>query len=227
MAVRVYGDFAVQAGIYTFAWEERDGTPMEKRARFSLTFRREHPGTCQEWTIVEHHSSSMSTAPAGLKRVSEIILSTLRSVMTLRNDALVVLVSSLVVIVIVVVFGMITRSSLAMLSNMAEASRGCILCLKRCLTNTAAPFGCLCSNSIQHTGSTCRVTTAEKFLVSLWHMLDHSSCFSVVVNTLTKKNPTPSLTPMTLRCCTFYALHGTDWTFNGGTPTSGDGDNSR
>ncbi|CAM9293343.1 unnamed protein product [Scytosiphon promiscuus] len=65
VAVRVYGDFAVQAGIYTFAWEERDGTPMEKRARFSLTFRREHPGTCQEWTIVEHHSSSMSTAPIG------------------------------------------------------------------------------------------------------------------------------------------------------------------
>ncbi|CAN0262222.1 unnamed protein product [Scytosiphon promiscuus] len=69
VAVRVYGDFAVQAGTYTFAWQAEDGSTVEKRARFSFTFRRDNPGSPQPWTIVEHHSSSMPTAPAGLKAV--------------------------------------------------------------------------------------------------------------------------------------------------------------
>ncbi|CAN0211391.1 unnamed protein product, partial [Hapterophycus canaliculatus] len=70
VAVRVYGEFAVQAGTYTFAWQGEEGETIEKRARFSFTFRRD-PSSPQKWTIVEHHSSSMPTAPAGLKRVSE------------------------------------------------------------------------------------------------------------------------------------------------------------
>ncbi|CAM9530145.1 unnamed protein product, partial [Hapterophycus canaliculatus] len=69
VAVRVYGDFAIQAGTYTFAFQGADGATVEKRARFSFTFRRDRPGAPQPWTIVEHHSSSMPTAPAGLKRV--------------------------------------------------------------------------------------------------------------------------------------------------------------
>ncbi|CAN0245837.1 unnamed protein product [Ectocarpus sp. 12 AP-2014] len=69
VAVRVYGDFAIQAGTYTFAFQGADGATVEKRARFSFTFRRDRPGSPQPWTIVEHHSSSMPTAPAGLKRV--------------------------------------------------------------------------------------------------------------------------------------------------------------
>eukprot|EP00752_Nemacystus_decipiens_P003524 g3250.t1 len=69
VAVRVYGDFAIQAGTYTFAFQGADGATVEKRARFSFTFRRDNPGSPQPWTIVEHHSSSMPTAPAGLKRV--------------------------------------------------------------------------------------------------------------------------------------------------------------
>lgn len=71
VAVRVYGDFAIQAGTYTFAFQGADGATVEKRARFSFTFRRDVPGAPQPWTIVEHHSSSMPTAPAGLKRVRE------------------------------------------------------------------------------------------------------------------------------------------------------------
>ena len=67
--VRVYGQFAVQAGSYTFAWEDDDGETVEKRARFSFTFRREKPGSPQPWIIVEHHSSSMPNAPAELKPV--------------------------------------------------------------------------------------------------------------------------------------------------------------
>ncbi|CAM9655777.1 unnamed protein product [Scytosiphon promiscuus] len=69
VAVRVYGDFAVQAGTYTFAFQGADGATVEKRARFSFTFRRDHPESDTPWTIVEHHSSSMPNAPAGLKRV--------------------------------------------------------------------------------------------------------------------------------------------------------------
>ncbi|CAN0077693.1 unnamed protein product, partial [Hapterophycus canaliculatus] len=66
VAVRVYGDFATQAGTYTFAWRGEDGAPKEKRARFSFTFRRD-PESPTAWTIVEHHSSSMPTSPAQLK----------------------------------------------------------------------------------------------------------------------------------------------------------------
>ncbi|CAM9947506.1 unnamed protein product [Scytosiphon promiscuus] len=68
VAVRVYGDFAIQAGTYTFAFQGADGATVEKRARFSFTFRRD-PENPRKWVIVEHHSSSMPTAPAGLKRV--------------------------------------------------------------------------------------------------------------------------------------------------------------
>ncbi|CAN0239127.1 unnamed protein product, partial [Hapterophycus canaliculatus] len=68
--VRVYGQFAVQAGTYTFAWQGPDDATVEKRARFSFTFRRDHPESPTPWTIVEHHSSSMPIAPDGLKRVS-------------------------------------------------------------------------------------------------------------------------------------------------------------
>lgn len=68
VSVRVYGDFATQAGTYTFAWLGGDGAPKEKRARFSFTFRRD-PESPTSWTIVEHHSSSMPTSPAELKHV--------------------------------------------------------------------------------------------------------------------------------------------------------------
>ncbi|CAM9356947.1 unnamed protein product [Scytosiphon promiscuus] len=68
VSVRVYGDFATQAGTYTFAWSGEDGAPKEKRARFSFTFRRD-PESPTAWTIVEHHSSSMPTSPAQLKHV--------------------------------------------------------------------------------------------------------------------------------------------------------------
>lgn len=67
--VRVYGQFAVEAGTYTFAWQGPDGETVEKRARFSFTFRRCEKGSPQPWVIVEHHSSSMPNAPEGLRPV--------------------------------------------------------------------------------------------------------------------------------------------------------------
>lgn len=69
-AVRVYGDFAAQAGTYTFAWKGEDGHTVEMRARFSLTFRRDNPNSPKAWTIVEHHSSSMPTSPTELDHVA-------------------------------------------------------------------------------------------------------------------------------------------------------------
>lgn len=67
VALRVYGDFATQAGTYTFAWQGKGGELKEKRARFSFTMRRD-PESPTAWTIVEHHSSAMPTSPAELKR---------------------------------------------------------------------------------------------------------------------------------------------------------------
>lgn len=66
VSVRVYGDFATQAGTYTFAWQGPDGETKEKRARFSFTFRRD-PKSSTGWSIVEHHSSAMPTSPLELK----------------------------------------------------------------------------------------------------------------------------------------------------------------
>ncbi|CAN0009569.1 unnamed protein product [Ectocarpus fasciculatus] len=59
---RIHGDFAIHAGAYTFAWEV-DGAMKETRARFTFAYRREGG----KWVMIEHHSSAMPTAPAGLK----------------------------------------------------------------------------------------------------------------------------------------------------------------
>ena len=50
--IRVYGDFALNSGTYTFNGV-RDGKPVSLPARFSMAFRR-HEGN---WLIVDHHSS--------------------------------------------------------------------------------------------------------------------------------------------------------------------------
>ncbi|CAM9537112.1 unnamed protein product, partial [Sphacelaria rigidula] len=67
VSVRVYGDFATEAGSYTFAWDGKEGETVEKRARFSFTFRRD-VNSPTGWTIVDHHSSAMPKSPAGLKQ---------------------------------------------------------------------------------------------------------------------------------------------------------------
>lgn len=71
VALRVYGDFATEAGTYTFAWQGNGGERKEKRARFSFTMRRD-PQSPTAWTIVEHHSSAMPTSPAELKHVKGV-----------------------------------------------------------------------------------------------------------------------------------------------------------
>lgn len=66
----MHGDFASLAGNHTLAWRGADGATVQMRARFSLTFRRDHPDRPDNaWMIVEHFSSSMPTAPAEFKQV--------------------------------------------------------------------------------------------------------------------------------------------------------------
>ncbi len=64
-STRIFGDFAVEAGRYTFAWENADGSTTEVTARFNFTFRKE----ADNWMIIHHHSSAMPAAPPALKSV--------------------------------------------------------------------------------------------------------------------------------------------------------------
>jgi uncharacterized protein (TIGR02246 family) len=55
---RVYGDTAINTGLYTFTIIQ-DGSPVPLPARFSFTYRRRDG----RWLIVDHHSSSVPSAP--------------------------------------------------------------------------------------------------------------------------------------------------------------------
>jgi hypothetical protein len=52
--IRVYGDFALNSGTYTFKGV-RDGKPSSTPARYSFAFRRQEG----KWLIVDHHSSRL------------------------------------------------------------------------------------------------------------------------------------------------------------------------
>ncbi len=52
--IRVYGDFALNTGTYTFKGV-RDGKPSSTPARYSFAFRRQEG----KWLIVDHHSSRL------------------------------------------------------------------------------------------------------------------------------------------------------------------------
>jgi uncharacterized protein (TIGR02246 family) len=50
--IRIYGDTAVNSGLYTFSYE-RDGKVVDVPARFSFTYRKDG----EKWKIIDHHSS--------------------------------------------------------------------------------------------------------------------------------------------------------------------------
>ena len=50
--VRIFGDTAVNSGLYTFRYE-KDGKVVNVPARFSFTYRKDG----DKWKIVDHHSS--------------------------------------------------------------------------------------------------------------------------------------------------------------------------
>ncbi len=58
--VRVYGDVAVNSGVYAVTLARSGGTPEVMRARFTFVYRR----SGGRWLIVEHHSSRMPESPA-------------------------------------------------------------------------------------------------------------------------------------------------------------------
>ena len=52
--VRVYGDIAINSGLYTFELDgEAEGSRVEVKARFTYVYKKEG----DEWLILEHHSS--------------------------------------------------------------------------------------------------------------------------------------------------------------------------
>lgn len=61
--IRVFGDTAVNSGMYTFTYRGDDGATQAVPARFSFVYRRTDEG----WMIIDHHSSAApkdQTAPA-------------------------------------------------------------------------------------------------------------------------------------------------------------------
>jgi uncharacterized protein (TIGR02246 family) len=60
--IRVYDDIAINSGYYTFMYEAEPGRIVEVPARYTFTYRK----IDGKWLIVEHHSSGIPTAPAGL-----------------------------------------------------------------------------------------------------------------------------------------------------------------
>ena len=59
--IRVYGDFAINTGTYTFIGPARDaaGKPISRPARFSFVYRNRGG----RWLIVDHHSSAVPPPP--------------------------------------------------------------------------------------------------------------------------------------------------------------------
>lgn len=55
--IRIYGDTAVNSGLYTFSYE-RDGKVVNVPARFSFTYRKDG----EKWKIIDHHSSVVPTS---------------------------------------------------------------------------------------------------------------------------------------------------------------------
>lgn len=51
--IRVFGDVAVNSGLYTFTFENADGQTVSVPARYSFVYHKTPAG----WLIVDHHSS--------------------------------------------------------------------------------------------------------------------------------------------------------------------------
>jgi len=56
--IRVYGDLAINSGVYSFTLTKGD-KQKEVRARYTFVYRK----TGDRWLIVEHHSSAMPEQP--------------------------------------------------------------------------------------------------------------------------------------------------------------------
>ena len=61
--IRLYGDIAINDGYYTVSFDAPDGKKVTK-ARYVFVYKK---GAGGKWEIIDHHSSAMPAAPAGLK----------------------------------------------------------------------------------------------------------------------------------------------------------------
>lgn len=64
------GETAINDGYYVFAWRGPDGREVQKHARYSFVYRKEGG----KWMIVDHHSSLLPTAPAGLAKATTVVM---------------------------------------------------------------------------------------------------------------------------------------------------------
>ncbi len=51
--IRIYGDIAINSGLYTFELDSEDGKRVDVPARFTFVYKK----SGDEWVILEHHSS--------------------------------------------------------------------------------------------------------------------------------------------------------------------------
>jgi uncharacterized protein (TIGR02246 family) len=58
LQTRVYGDFAINTGLYTFTYSTPDSEKVEVPARFTFVYRK----VGSQWLIVDHHSSVVPIA---------------------------------------------------------------------------------------------------------------------------------------------------------------------
>jgi len=51
--IRIYGDIAINSGLYTFELDSEDGQRVKVGARFTFVYKKKG----DDWIILEHHSS--------------------------------------------------------------------------------------------------------------------------------------------------------------------------
>ncbi|EKU21634.1 putative protein conserved in bacteria with a cystatin-like fold containing protein [Nannochloropsis gaditana CCMP526] len=67
--IRVYGDIALNDGYYTVTFDSPEGKKVTK-ARYVFVYKRDEASGA--WEIIDHHSSAMPVAPAGLKKATTV-----------------------------------------------------------------------------------------------------------------------------------------------------------
>ncbi|GAB5036251.1 protein conserved in bacteria with a cystatin-like fold containing protein [Nannochloropsis oceanica] len=68
--IRMYGDIALNDGYYTVHFDSPDGKKVTTKARYVFVYKRNESSGA--WEIIDHHSSAMPVAPAGLKTATTV-----------------------------------------------------------------------------------------------------------------------------------------------------------
>lgn len=68
--IRMYGDIALNDGYYTVHFDSPEGKKVTTKARYVFVYKRNEASGA--WEIIDHHSSAMPVAPAGLKKATTV-----------------------------------------------------------------------------------------------------------------------------------------------------------